>query len=1103
MRIIAAVILAVSCGSVFAQGDSLTLPLSHGTNQLVAAGRYRVGIQMIGKAVRWLPIGWSGHFATPEGISYTPWNQQAGRQTLLVHPPWRGGTGDTIVEYDLALPNERPITFKTGIAMWEQNTEKSDGVTFRAKLIVDGQTLPIFDQNYKGTTWRDYSFDLSRWAGRTVILRLESNPGPANDPSFDFGLFGDPQVIVGQATPGDEMARLVAKSAPSDADVSVYANDNTVGVRPTTPPGFKNSVSKQGDIFVFESRSGADTLTYKWDPAQQYLSGLTAVFRKDDFVCCNDSGPRFPDGNPAQRSLVSASLDGDKAVVVEKYTGANAAVTLTVTASIAGNSLMVDTVADQPGVSALAYGAFSRMNWRRTVNTPYLTFGEIMYLQDSRAFASFLPDWTASQASSMETRQVHYDPLTDKRYNKLSERVCITVAPHYAGVLPNLPNPPSPYLKDLSDRVIADIWGGTFTDNEAWLHDLASYGVENIAIFNHDWQRGGYDNEYPTVLPARKEYGGDEAMKKYADTAKALGYRFGLHENYVDFYPNSEAWNPDDVALDSNGKMVPAWKNIIQSYAYKPTAIVPYAEKYGPQIHDRFGTSDCFLDVHSAVPPWFHVDARATEPGAGTFEAVRQAHIGLWKAERAIHGGPVFGEGANHFFWSGYLDGTEAQVGGGEDQPLLLDFDLLKIHPLQLNHGMGYIERWLRTGYNTDWSVVTGQMPKRDRYRAMQVAYGHAGYMAAQVWKLLPHAVREYYLTRPVMQRTTLAKVERIEYEANGKMVSADVAAVFGGLGRAHIRYDNGFEVWSNISDTDWKVGDSVIPANGYLAKGPGIVSGTTVRQGQVSDYRDGDGVVFADGRCHDERGNAFNPVAEVSLADATVTGPRSFRVTYKFAVKQAIKGDCIAFVHFTNEGSDRPDKISFQQDHSPKTPTSQWKPGDVILDGPWDITMPDGAKPGDYPLLIGLVNPDGRLRMIGNDDGGTRYLLATVTLKADGLTITPAGPPKPVPGPTAAELRINAGRAPIDFGKIITCGCVALKPGDGSAELISVPHDDKFPVSLRTNRIDPKWRAGTTRCEAIDAAGKSLGAVALKVDGDTVTFEVGQPGAVKYRFTY
>ena len=103
----------------------------------------------------------------------------------------------------------------------------------------------------------------------------------------------------------------------------------------------------------------------------------------------------------------------------------------------------------------------------------------------------------------------------------------------------------------------------------------------------------------------------------------------------------------------------------------------------------------------------------------------------LFQFMRDTHGGPLFGEGTNHFYWAGRCDGVEAQVAGGEDHVPLLDFDLLKIHPQMVNHGMGYYERWFRHGYDIDWGRDTGSMEQIDKYRAQELAYGHAGFVGA------------------------------------------------------------------------------------------------------------------------------------------------------------------------------------------------------------------------------------------------------------------------------------------------------------------------------------------------------------------------------------
>ncbi len=368
----------------------------------------------------------------------------------------------------------------------------------------------------------------------------------------------------------------------------------------------------------------------------------------------------------------------------------------------------------------------------------------------------------------------------------LRERALFTAAWHLAEVLPNPPNPPSPWRSFLANKIVLDIWGGTFTNIAGNLTNLAGYGITNCVALIHDWQRSGYDNALPMHYPANAGYGGDAGMSNLVATGTRLGIRCALHENYVDYYPNYDFYNTNDIALDSAGNLQLAWYNPgthIQSFAEKPNAILRLAATQSPEIHRRYATQADYLDVHSAVPPWFHVDQRAGETGAGQFSRVWDIHRQLWAYERDTHTGPVFGEGNNHWYWSGCLDGVEAQFGsgwpgnGGFTAPLAVDFDLLKIHPLQFNHGMGYYSRWWPTeSYQTNWA---GPVPMvvLDRYRMQEVAYGHAGFLDSSVYANIPLAWLEHHLLSPVMARYAPARPLEILYETNGAWLDATAMA--------------------------------------------------------------------------------------------------------------------------------------------------------------------------------------------------------------------------------------------------------------------------------------------------------------------------------------
>ena len=132
---------------------------------------------------------------------------------------------------------------------------------------------------------------------------------------------------------------------------------------------------------------------------------------------------------------------------------------------------------------------------------------------------------------------------------------------------------------------------------------------------------------------------------------------------------------------------------------------------------------------------------------------------------RDTHEGPLFGEGANHFYWAGKVDGVEAQVNGGEHHQPFLDFDLLKIHPQMVNHGMGYYERWFERGYDHRLGLDTGTVEQVDKYRAQELAYGHAGFIGASQVDNVQWVAKEHHLMHPVQALYGDSGVTQVMYE--------------------------------------------------------------------------------------------------------------------------------------------------------------------------------------------------------------------------------------------------------------------------------------------------------------------------------------------------
>ncbi|MDG3007836.1 DUF5696 domain-containing protein [Paludisphaera mucosa] len=1059
-------------GAAAPPADPLLVRPDKATWNLDEVGLYRVGFAYRGQPEEEFPVGWTGRFDERTGVTLASDGLRNGRAAVLQHCPWRGGTGTTFQEFHVQLPTSGRIVVKGATALREDGVGKSDGVRFR--LLADGEAL--LDEVRLDAAWKPFEFDLTKKAGRAVVLRFETDPGPKGDSSFDFGLWADRALVL-----DGFRAAPVAHAAAPPTSFRGLASKPGKGLAPPATTSVKLDVRREGDGFVLRSTDDYGSFSYRWTPPPQPTAAPTILSENGVFGAIvleadrtGDSPVRVPlattarirwGGRAASKEIRwEESAEGPTLVRVFDVDGK--AVTLRVKGSIAGRSLALDVSLDRPAVEQIDGGSWGPVAGRRDVPTPYYN-NKVSYLPAEDLFVSSQVDWTVSAASRHdEATRVDYLALTDKTRNVPVERFLYSAAWNIDEVLPNIPNPPSPYIKDLSDRVVLDIWGGRYADIARKLETLHDLGLRRLAVIIHDWQRSGYDNGLPAHFPAAEDKGGEAGMRTLEATGKRLGYLVALHENYVDYYPNFEGFAEKDIAVDSEGKRQNAWfhpGNKIQSFAIKPTAMLDLAKTQSPEIHRRYDTTGSFLDVNSSVPPWFHVDQQAGVDGAGTFQRVRKAHRETWQFLRETHGGPVFGEGNHHWYWSGLLDGAEAQFGSGWageaglDAPLFVDFDLLKIHPLQLNHGMGYYERW--------WDgsrVPRGSLPPvavLDQYRMQEIAFGHAGFLSGSAWASPPLAWLEYNLMAPVVPRYAASAVTQIQYELEGHWVDAS-AVVRSGVStpdawnRVRVRYDGGLTVVANQSAEPLKVEGVELPQFGWIARGEGLTAGTTLRNGIVTDSVETPDASFANARSAVDWD--FSGVRRVlpTVAAFRQTGPRTFTAAYAWKVREPMKTDFHAFVHFGKAGAKEED-IRFQQDHGLATPTSKWKAGTTVDDGPYTIHVPDDLPDGEYAWTIGFHTPGaGRVTLEGPTDRSGRNILGVIRVAEGGksLRFTPQKPEADRAAVSLADL--NKDGKVVDFGAIKTDGGVSIRKVGGEWVAHVFPRDRSFSLQLDATRF-------------------------------------------------
>jgi len=1122
--------LPLLCLTAFPTLAQDVVKLPAGVTPLAEIGIYHVAWQSYNGPVVDMPPSWLGHFEDASGISYQPGQRVLGRDTILLHSPWRAAPGKVWVDYRLALPDIAPLEFRTGITMAPDVAVpgKSDGVTFSA--FVEGREL--IRQHHDQGEWRDYTFDLAAWRGKTITLRLQCEPGPANSPSFDFSYWGEPRIIAGegQASIARELQTITASKAyqaVDNVDLRQVANRPGGGIEPSMLLPHQTSLKADGDSWVFTSRSADATVVYRYTPETGTLDdwtvqvdgGVVMQPMAGGGVLCGSSSPTW------QRETVT----GDPATGVLKAVWSTAApkspgaaglslIKVAWTWRLADKALVVEAQADGPGASGLSLGGLAGAPLRRTIAVPYLPSdwspGTLLWIPSEPLYVNRYLDWTRSHGSRCPQTASSYDTTTAGHLNPLYDTGYVCVSPSLPEVLPNIPWPASKYLDLLGPRIMLDIWGhqpGGLAGDAKLMYELKDQGVDHVAIIQHVWQRYGYDVKLPDHIPTNPGVGGDEGMIAFGKAANACGYVWSVHENYIDLYPDAPSYDASARVLTQSGEPSKAWFNKgtgVQSYGLKCDRALGYAQQNSPIIHQRYATNSAYLDVHTCVPPWHQLDHDATAPMAAMSLLKVQEDAELFDYMRATHEGPLFGEGANHFYWAGQVDGVEAQVRGGEHHAPLLDLDLLKLHPQMVNHGMGYYERWFARGYNHQWGRDTGTVEQVDKYRAQELAYGHAGFVGGAQVGNAQWVIKEHHLMHPVQALYGNAKVTDLRYFVDGQWVTGSAAVALGQTERQRIRYDSGLVLYVNWSPEAWTVAGRTLPQWGWLAEGPQTTASTFLLDGKFADYVDCPEYVFADARTSFTMPyRKAGPTIEPRLRSFKYLGEGKAQVTYEWRVGEGTKldEDFQCFVHFSNDGTQGTDDIVGQQDHALPRPTSQWRAGEVIVDGPYTIDLPRNHD--TLKLLIGLYGGP-RLPLKGYDDGGSRILLGTLHLTYEGETIAEVAVTPP-PAPNDADeadfaAHLNPAGTWLDFGPVATNGSVKIERHGNSLLVIPYPRGQAFDLELELGKLSPGAAVATAKVVALAVGTRAvIGPVKSEVRGSRLRFSTATEGAGCYEITW
>ncbi|HPP53542.1 MAG TPA: hypothetical protein PK777_11365, partial [Thermoguttaceae bacterium] len=536
---------------------------------------------------------------------------------------------------------------------------------------------------------------------------------------------------------------------------------------------FKTSLQEEGGQFVFRYEGPDGQLVYRYRPATGTLSdvqvewvGRGAAFRPMDgggvfLIAPNKPTPTSPEG----LKLLRCQRQGDRVESVWQCPWEGKTIELAYTFRLWQKSLVVDVRCLGGHVGEVQFGAAEGVENPRLVTLPYLT-GDyqhrpavlVMGPPEKPLFLMGLVDHCRSNASALfflnevkGERAVYnggarYLPRTDGQRNDCFERLFLTVSPRFEEVLPNVPNPKSPWMHVAGERVWRAHGAHNRQQDYALWKRVARYGMSKILITDHEtgWRDGGESFTFRTRAAPGK--GGDEGQAEYARKIRALGFRYGIYNNYTDYAPVNEYWDEDCVTRLSDGSWRTAWP---RCYNPKPARAVEFEARLAPIIQKKFQLDTAYCDVHTAVRAWDYVDFDARVPGAGTFAATFYAYGEIMLHQKATWDGPVYSEGNNHWYYCGLTDGNygQDQAAHLDENPWLVDFDLRKLHPLCCNFGMGNLGMFFGRGERLG-DTPEERDQRLDRFLAATLAFGHTGFLVMEGG--IPSAARSYFALQQV-----------------------------------------------------------------------------------------------------------------------------------------------------------------------------------------------------------------------------------------------------------------------------------------------------------------------------------------------------------------
>ncbi|MGB9877001.1 MAG: hypothetical protein ACPLPS_04455 [bacterium] len=1049
---------------------------------------FRIILRVFGKEPEVLPVGLVGSDTKTRAVWSLGERIARGdtREAIGMHPPWFNNlVGTIIMEFPLRLPKQKPIVLRFANAIRDNFPPEppSDGVTFRVRVLPfsapegeEGEIL--FEKHTLTKVWDEGEVDLSRFAGQSIRLQLESHPGPKNDTTCDQSYWAEPTLIVGtppqrSVFPPSLDAEYIklgnVRVGNQDYEVRIWEGNR--GILDSTI-GFVNG-SKNLLFNGFKARILGDDLS-DWR-STSILKSVRKTKKEGHIIYSHSFSNWLGDFD------LLTDIWIEKGALRVKFWLENVPparpwlVTYIEDISLGEWSEKVDKVYAGDGNVLVEPKAFNLWFDGHQLSTSFVGFefkNGLSIVEGVDAVPSYLEVSPQSKLYTLHTP-----------HNQIVSIIPAETTWQGAKIWREINGlKPAGGVKKLAGRFVFDLWGGGYKKSAEALERAFRYGLTDSLVVWHNWQRWGYDYRLPDIYPPNPQFGTLDEFLQLVNTCKKHGVLFAPHDNYIDFYPDAQGFSYKRISFTREGNPVPAWFNEgrkAQSYRWRADQLFPFLERNLRLIKEGFSPTAYFIDVWSSICPYdYWTDDGSFFTRLYTRDVWRKAFA--WIRDFLGDSAPQISE-SGHDQLIGWLDGGQTNhlrvdipppgyYGWAvwsiqcKDAERIPWFDMAHHSKFAL-HGAGYEGRY-----------VAGLDPRlhgiySDDYIATEVLTGHPAMVPSPFGR---DVVRKYWLLHDLMRALALKDIE-------------DVQFVEGDIHKQFVKWDNGGEVWVNRGKEDWQVEGHILPQYGVYARVPAADGTVEVaiekKEGVIVDWSRSPSMLFVNARpVVSER----LPV-KVRVESLKFLGDRQAELTLLWEAKKPLPTDMMIFVHFVDKNGE----IMFQADHTPPIPTTKWEGS---IRSSTRFTLPDKFKAGDeFEMRVGMwdTKTGERARLEGYDDGTARIRLGEIKLEGTGGNITGImwTPLEEKEDPVLA--RLNPQGRMIDFAGIRTNGAFRLSM-DGDALLLTpLPNSPQFEARIKWNSLP--WKVKRAEIvEEVDEEGKVLRSYPLRWEGEEAVLICG-----------